>query len=204
MSTFAKGRRRRVVVALTISGTILLSGCVANDSLAEQFRSGSGQGYISGDGTYTVVAEAERGAPIEFSGVVENGDTISSDDFRGEVIVVNFWYAACPPCRVEAPDLEAIAQQFKPEGVTFIGVNIYDQAPTAVAFAKEFGVTYESILDVNSGSVRLAFAGEVAPNAVPNTLVIDRQGRVAARISGLVSEPSVLRSMITDALAEAP
>ncbi len=204
MSTFARGRRRRVVVALTISGTILLSGCVANDSLAEQFRSGSGQGYISGDGTYTVVAEAERGAPIEFSGVVENGDTISSDDFRGEVIVVNFWYAACPPCRVEAPDLEAIAQQFKPEGVTFIGVNIYDQAPTAVAFAKEFGVTYESILDVNSGSVRLAFAGEVAPNAVPNTLVIDRQGRVAARISGLVSEPSVLRSMITDALAEAP
>ena len=195
---------RRLAVVLAVASAVVLSGCTANDDLAEQYRSGNGQGYISGDGAYTVVAEADRGEPIEFDGVIENGDTVSSDDYRGEVLVVNFWYAACPPCRLEAPDLEALAQQFEPDGVTFLGVNIYDQAPTAVSFAKEFGVTYQSILDVNSGSVRLAFAGEVAPNAVPNTLVLDRQGRVAARISGLISEPSVLRSMISDALAEAP
>jgi hypothetical protein len=81
-------------------------------------------------------------------------------------------------------------------------VNIYDQAPTALSFADEFGVTYPSILDANDGAVRLAFAGQVAPNAVPTTLVLDRQGRVTARISGLLTEPSVLRSMISDALAE--
>ncbi len=195
---------RRMAVAVTVATAVAVSGCTASDSLADQYRSGTGQGYISGDGAYTVIAEADRGEPIEFSGVIENGDTVSSDDYRGEVLVVNFWYAACPPCRLEAPDLETLAQQFEPDGVTFLGVNIYDQAPTAVSFAKEFGVTYQSILDVNSGSVRLAFAGEVAPNAVPNTLVLDRQGRVAARISGLISEPSVLRSMISDALAEAP
>lgn len=195
---------RRMAVAVTVATAVAVSGCTASDSLADLYRSGTGQGYISGDGAYTVIAEADRGEPIEFSGVIENGDTVSSDDYRGEVLVVNFWYAACPPCRLEAPDLEALAQQFEPDGVTFLGVNIYDQAPTAVSFAKEFGVTYQSILDVNSGSVRLAFAGEVAPNAVPNTLVLDRQGRVAARISGLISEPSVLRSMISDALAEAP
>lgn len=200
MSAIASRHARRLVVAIAIA--VVLTGCTANDSLAEQYRSGNGQGYISGDGAYTVIAEADRGEPIKFAGVIETGDTVSSDDYRGDVLVVNFWYAACPPCRLEAPDLEAISQQFSPDGVSFLGVNIYDQAPTAMSFAKEFGVTYPSILDVNDGSMRLAFAGQVAPNSVPTTLVLDQQGRVAARISGVVSEPSVLRSMITDVLAE--
>ncbi|MFN4001672.1 TlpA family protein disulfide reductase [Microcella sp.] len=195
--------RRSTVIALALVSAAVLSGCTANDDLAAQYRSGNGQGYISGDGAYTVVAEADRGEPIEFAGVVESGDTVSSDDYRGDVLVVNFWYAGCPPCRLEAPDLEALAQRFAPDGVRFLGVNIYDQAPTALSFAEEFGVTYPSILDVNDGAVRLAFAGQVAPTAVPTTLVLDQQGRVAARIAGLVSEPSVLRSMITDVLAEA-
>lgn len=194
----------RVVVALAVASVVVLSGCTTNDPLAEQYRSGTGQGYISGDGAYAVIAVADRGEPIDFAGVIENGDAVSSDDYRGDVLVVNFWYAGCPPCRLEAPDLEALAQRFAPEGVSFLGVNIYDQAPTALSFAEEFGVTYPSILDVNDGAVRLAFAGQVAPTAVPTTLVLDREGRVAARIAGLVSEPSVLRSMITDVLAEAP
>jgi len=193
-----------MALAMAVAGAMALSGCTTNDPLAEQFREGTGQGFISGDGAYTVIAEAERAEPIEFAGVIENGDTVSSDDYAGDVLVVNFWYAGCPPCRLEAPDLEQLAQQFLPDGVSFLGVNIYDQAATALSFADEFGVTYPSILDVNDGSVRLAFAGQVAPNAVPTTLVLDRQGRVSARISGLVTEPSVLRSMITDALAESP
>jgi thiol-disulfide isomerase/thioredoxin len=189
-------------VAIALVGAAVLSGCTANDDLANQYREGTGQGYISGDGAYTVIAQADRGEPVTFSGEIESGDSVSSDDYLGEVLVVNFWYAGCPPCRLEAPDLEALAQQFAPDGVSFLGVNIYDQAPTAMSFAEEFGVTYPSILDVNDGSVRLAFAGQVAPTATPTTLVLDQQGRVAARISGLVSEPSVLRSMITDVLAE--
>lgn len=202
MSARTSRPTRRLVVAIAIASAVVLTGCTANEDLADQYRSGNGQGYISGDGAYTVIAEADRGEPIEFEGVIETGDTVSSDDYRGEVLVVNFWYAACPPCRLEAPDLEALSQQFAPDGVRFLGVNIYDQAPTAMSFAEEFGVTYPSILDVNDGAVRLAFAGQVAPNAVPSTLVLDQQGRVAARIAGLVSEPSVLRSMISDVLAE--
>ena len=195
-------RARRAGLALLAAAALALAGCTASDSLAEQYRSGSGQGYISGDGAYTVIAVEDRAEPITFAGQIENGDTVTSDDYRGEVLVVNFWYASCPPCRAEAEDLEAIWQQFAQEGVEFLGVNIYDQAPTALAFAQEFGVTYPSILDANDGSTRLAFAGQVAPNAVPTTLVLDRQGRVAARISGLLTEPSTLRAMITDTLAE--
>ena len=194
--------RRASAIALA-AAVIVLAGCTSSDPLAEQYREGTGQGYISGDGAYTVIAEADRGAPIAFSGLVESGDSVSSDDYRGDVLVVNFWYAGCPPCRLEAADLEQLSQRFAADGVSFLGVNIYDQAATALSFANEFGVTYPSILDVNDGSVRLAFAGQVAPNAVPTTLVLDQQGRVAARISGLLTEPSVLRSMITDVLAEA-
>jgi thiol-disulfide isomerase/thioredoxin len=117
-------------------------------------------------------------------------------------MVVNFWYAGCPPCRLEAPDLEALHQEFRDEGVVFIGVNILDQAPTALAFADEFGVTYPSIMDTNDGSVRLAFAGQVAPNAVPTTVVLDQQNRVAARISGLLTDPDVLAELIRDVQAE--
>ena len=194
--------RRASALALA-AAVIVLAGCTSSDPLAQQYREGTGQGYISGDGAYTVIAEADRGEPVEFAGLIENGDAVSSDDYRGDVLVVNFWYAGCPPCRLEAADLETLSQRFVADGVSFLGVNIYDQAPTALSFANEFGVTYPSILDVNDGSVRLAFAGQVAPNAVPTTLVLDQQGRVAARISGLLTEPSVLRSMITDVLAEA-
>ncbi len=194
--------RRASALALA-AAVIVLAGCTSSDPLAELYREGTGQGYISGDGAYTVIAAADRGEPVEFSGLIESGDSVSSDDYLGDVLVVNFWYAGCPPCRLEAADLEQLSQRFAADGVGFLGVNIYDQAPTALSFANEFGVTYPSILDVNDGSVRLAFAGQVAPNAVPTTLVLDQQGRVAARISGLLTEPSVLRSMITDVLAEA-
>ena len=204
MNTQLRPRRAARAATLALVAAVALAGCTATDPLAEQYREGTGQGYISGDGAYTLFAPEERAAPIEFEGEIETGETVSSDDYRGDVLVVNFWYAGCPPCRLEAPDLEALAQQFADEGVSFLGVNIYDQAPTALSFAKEFGVTYPSILDVNDGRVRLAFAGQVAPTAVPTTLVLDREGRVAARIAGLVSEPSVLRSMIADTLAEEP
>ena len=183
---------------------LVLSGCAAeSDALAEQYRAGTGQNYISGDGALTVVAPESRDEGIAFQGPLDVGGTFSSDDYEGQIMVVNFWYAGCPPCRLEAPDLEALHQEFLDEGVAFIGVNILDQAPTALAFADEFGVTYPSIMDTNDGSVRLAFSGQVAPNAVPTTVVLDQQGRVAARISGLLTEPDVLAALIRDVQAEA-
>ena len=182
---------------------LILSGCAAeSDALAEQYRAGTGQNYISGDGALTVVAPESRDEGIAFQGPLDVGGKFSSADYEGQIMVVNFWYAGCPPCRLEAPDLEALHQEFLDEGVVFIGVNILDQAPTALAFADEFGVTYPSIIDTNDGSVRLAFSGQVAPNAVPITVVLDQQGRVAARISGLLTEPDVLAALIWDVQAE--
>ncbi len=191
----------RVLVAAG-AVALLLAGCTANDSLAEQYQSGSGQGYVSGDGAYTEIPAADRDEPIVFEGVDEYGDTISSESLAGGVYVVNFWYAGCPPCRLEAPDLAELSEQYLDE-VPFIGVNVSDSADVAITFADKFGVPYSSIIDAETAAVQLAFAGAVAPNAVPTTIVVDREGRVAARISGLLQDQSILSSMIDTVLAEA-
>lgn len=194
---------RRALFAALAASALVLAGCTSEaDPLAEQFRTGTGQNYISGDGALTIVAPDSRATPVMFEGPLDVGGSFSNGDYAGQVVVVNFWYAGCPPCRLEAKDLELLHQQFLDQGVVFIGVNIMDQGPTALTFADEFGVTYPSILDVNDGAVRLAFAGQVAPNAVPTTLVLDQQSRVAARISGLLTDPDVLARIIEDVVAE--
>ena len=119
-----------------------------------------------------------------------------------DVLVVNFWYAECPPCRVEAPELQTVYEKFQPQGVEFLGVNLYNGADGSLAFARTHGITYPSVIETGSATpMLLSFAGEVSPKAVPTTLVLDKQGRVAARINGLV-DPSVLSTLISDAVAE--
>lgn len=194
---------RTAVVATAVALALTLGACTGSgDDLAAQYREGTGQNYISGDGALTILAPDSRAEPVEFSGPTDTGETFVSSDYAGQVMVVNFWYAGCPPCRLEAADLEAVYQQFADQGVVFIGVNIMDQAPTALTFAEEFGVTYPSVLDANDGAVRLAFSGQIAPNAVPTTLVLDKDARVAGRISGLLTDPAVLAGMIEDMLEE--
>lgn len=196
----SRRHRRVAATALGLAAVLALTAC-ANDEFAQQYAADSEQGYVSGDGSWEIFPADQRSAPVAFEGPTEAGDTFSSADYAGDVLVVNFWYAACPPCRVEASDLQSVSQDYANDGVQFVGVNVYDQASTAQSFADEFGVTYPSILDVDNAEVRLAFADNVSPQAIPSTLVLDRNGSVAAVIRG-VADPSVLSSMIDDALAE--
>lgn len=98
--------------------------------------------------------------------------------------------------------LEEVWQSYQDEGVGFLGVNIYDQPATAVAFAEENGITYPSVIDVNDGRVKQAFAGVTPIQATPTTLVLDREGRVTARIIGQLESASILDTLVADALAE--
>ena len=197
--------RRARLVPLALAGLVTvalaLSGCTSGDSLADQYRAGSGKGYIAGDGSVTEIPAEERGDAVEFAGTLEDGSQVTSADYAGEVLVVNFWYAACAPCRAEAPDLKEISDQFADEGATFLGVNVRDQAATAIAFNESFQISYESVMDVDGG-MQLAFSGSIPPNAVPTTLVLDSSGRVAARILGQVNSPSILKTLIEDTIAE--
>jgi len=191
-----------IVSAVLLTG--VLAGCSGQRGLEQTYGDVAEQDYFSSDGAFSFVAAANRQGSLQFSGELDIEGSWDSADFLGQPIVVNFWFAGCPPCRLEAEDLEALHQDFQADGVQFIGVNILDGSETARTFADEFGVTYPSLMDANSGLVRLSFAGEASPNAVPTTLVLDRQHRVAARVNGLITDVDLLETMITDVLAEAP
>ena len=186
--------------SLLAATSLLLAGC-ASDPLAEEYRTGSQKNYVSGDGTVTEVPIADRAAPVDFEATTDTGETVSSADYRGQVLVLNFWYAACPPCRKEAPILQELNETFA-DDTAFLGVNVRDQADTSKNATEEWGITYPSVVDANDGNMLLAYAGTVAPNAVPTTLVIDKQGRVAARYLGLLDSTSILKTLISDAIAE--
>ncbi|WP_217182896.1 TlpA disulfide reductase family protein [Streptomyces sp. AC495_CC817] len=202
------GRRSRtrltrgaVGAALAAVFAIGLSAC-APDAVSDSFLSGENTGYVAADGAVVEIPVAERGEPVVYGGVTEDGERFDSADIAGQVTVVNFWYAGCAPCRLEAGDLEEVWQKFEGEGVAFVGINTRDQADTAKAFSKEFGVTYPSLIDVDTAEAKLAFAAAVPIQATPTTLVLDKQGRVAARIIGPIESPSILSTLVKDALAE--
>lgn len=185
---------KKLIALLVLASSIsLLTGCAANDNLAQQFRSGDNKNYIAGDGTVTEF-KTDRPGPVEWFGESDLGGQLSSANLTGVPIVMNFWYAGCAPCRAEAPLLAKLAKEFDGK-VQFVGVNVRDSAATANAFERNFKITYPSIIDNSSGSVALAFTGIVTPQAVPTTLVIDKTGKVSARILGRADE-STLHSLI--------
>jgi thiol-disulfide isomerase/thioredoxin len=158
--------------------------------------SGSGAGYVGPDGTITVLTAAERGAPVAISGTTIEGRRLDLATMRGKVIVLNVWGSWCPPCRKEAPDLQRAYTALQPRGVEFVGLDVDDQAPQATAYQKAFGVTYPSLAD-DGGKSLLALRGAVSAKTLPATLVLDRQGRIAVRISDVVTT-STLTDLVDD------
>ena len=193
-----RNKTSRALIGLAIVGAGLLTACSGDDPLAAQAGNSEGKNYIAGDGSVMEIAENERGEPVEFSGETFEGQTINADTLDGPTLV-NFWYASCAPCRVEAPHLAELSTEFQDE-VSFVGVNVRHGAETAAAFERSFDIEYPSI-EGKDGQVLLEFADYVPPQAVPTTLVLDDQGRVAARILGAV-EQSTLKSLLTGVVNE--
>ncbi|MEN9966880.1 MAG: hypothetical protein RL036_113 [Actinomycetota bacterium] len=185
----------RVATAMAVAGSLAigLGACSANDPLASQFKAGDNKNYIAGDGSVTEYPVANRGKSVTWSGPTETGGILSSSQLTGVPVVMNYWYAGCAPCRAEAPDLLELSKQFPK--VQFVGVNVRDSAATAAAFNRNFKLTWSSIIDSQTGSVALAFTGIVTPAAVPTTLVIDKKGRVSARVLGRIDK-SILTTLI--------
>lgn len=189
----ANHARRTTCLLATLA---LLAGCSGGSS-------GSAvpdQGYISGDSAITTMAAADRDNPVRFEGTTLDGEPFDVRDHRGEVVVVNVWGSWCPPCIAEAPALQEVWTDTGSLGVQFVGINTRDNPSAARAHEKRFGVTYPSVVD-DDGRVLLALRGSLPPKAIPSTVVLDRSGRVAARVLGQVSA-STLRALVSDALAE--
>lgn len=188
---------RKQALSIAALGTLgLLSACSADqDSLAAQADAGDSKGYIAGDGSVTEYAAGERGEPVEFESELFDGTVVSAADLRGKPVLLNFWYAGCAPCRVEAPWLNELHARFGEE-VAFYGANVRDEKGTAQAFEKKFEVPYPSFRDV-TGKVLLAMSKYVPAQAVPTTIILDAEGRVAARILGQLDK-SILNSLLED------
>lgn len=203
MHTPPRPSRRTLLTGLSLAGLApVLAACSGgDDSLARQAGNADGKNYIAGDGSVLEIAPGERGAPVEFAAELFDGSPVTGADLRGAPALLNFWYAACAPCRVEAPHLVSLHEQFDPQGVRFLGVNVRDTVTTAQAFERTFEIPYPSVEDAR-GEVLLNMTDYVPPQAVPSTLVLDAQGRVAARVLGAVEE-STLRALLTSVVDEA-
>jgi peroxiredoxin len=191
------GRRRRLGLALGLVAGLTACGAGVDGGFTE---GGERAGYVSADTSVTSWPPAERSGPVRVTGTDYDGEPVDTAEWAGDVVVLNTWYAACPPCRAEAPDLVEVAEEYADEGVHVLGINSTDAPGAALSFERTFEVPYPSVHD-SDGSAVAAMQGTVVLNAVPTTVVVDRDGLVAARVLGRV-EASTLRGLVEDVLAE--
>lgn len=193
---------RRAAVSLTAVGALLALGACSSDpnSIAEQAKQGDQKGYIAGDGAIEQIPVDKRLKPITLEGKTLDGKDWSSTSVRGkDIVVVNMWASWCGPCIKEIPELEKVwtDTQAAKKPVQFMGINFREGPERGAALAASQKMTYPSLSD-KPGTLLLAF-GRQAPTNTPSTLILDREGRVAARANGPVTA-TTLQGLIDDAL----
>jgi thiol-disulfide isomerase/thioredoxin len=183
-----------------MSAVVLVLGLAATGCSAQK-ESDAALGYVGGDGVIEQVPEDERTELAQVTGRLLDGNAFDSRKLSGLVVVYNVWGSWCVPCREEAPVLRRVSEEYAGQGVRFIGINVRDNDQAAIAFEQSFGISYPSIRTADSGEALLAFGGSVPPGAVPSTIVVDRQGRIAARVIG-ASSYGTLTTLLDDVLGE--
>ncbi|MEV6929609.1 TlpA disulfide reductase family protein [Dactylosporangium sp. NPDC051485] len=177
---------RRTLAAMVLAVSLLAVGACTSSSPKNALGSRK-------------IAAADRVAAPAISGNLMDGSgKFELAQHKGQVVVVNFWASYCAPCRTEAPELEKVLSATKAQGVTFIGVNIRDQRDPANAYLADIKPSYGSIFDP---SAALALKFDVPPNSIPATLVIDKDGRIAAVMRSQIDQ-ALLEPVVRDLLAE--
>jgi len=181
-SARALSRRTVVLAAAALAGVLLIV------LLATGWAGGGNSGVttVAGNASAVVYAAGHRPLAPEFSGTTLTGSKLSFSDYRGKVVVLNFWGSWCVPCREEASTLAAVASKYQPSGVSFLGVDVRDTTASALAFAHSFHVAYPSVSDPSS-AITLDFTAKVPIAGTPTTLVVDRTGHIAGAVFGTVT-----------------
>lgn len=122
----------------------------------------------------------------DFSLTGFDGATITLSELRGQVVVINFWASWCLPCREEATYLEQTWRKYKDRGVIFIGVDYSDSEAPALAFLKEFGITYFNGPDLED---RISRAYNV--QGIPSTFLVARDGKLGGVLLGIMQPPQL-------------
>jgi len=154
----------------------------------------SEESFVSGDGSTTFIKISDRKIAPAITGMTLSGENYTYQKDR--VAVINVWASWCSPCRAEAPTLVALANKYT--DVAFIGILTRDNPANAEAFERRFNIPYPTVID---DSILLGFKGSLPANAIPTTVILDKSGLVAARISGVVTVAS-LSKLIEKVAAE--
>lgn len=186
----------RKVTTVLVVGALLGGTAWFLDSRSD----GESNARANGNSVIEEFGQEARAQSETFEARMLSGDTLDTSSLRGEVVIFNVWGSWCVPCATEAPDLVEVANEFDTQ-VVFVGINVRDNEAAARAFEREYAVPYDSVVAQDSSRAMLSFGSSLTAAAVPTTLVIDREGRVAARAIGPVTA-TTLRSLIRPVLAE--
>lgn len=188
---------RLLAVALAVLG-LLVAGCTTGADAVDVNNGGQFR-FVAGTPSGDLIRAPERGVAPAFSGTLLDATDFDSTELAGDIAVLNFWGSWCAPCRVESPEFQEVYADVQDEGVSFLGINVKDSRQFAQAFVANKGLTFPSIYDPR-GEIALTFR-DFPPAAIPSTILLDRQGRVAAVYVGIVSQDD-LRAVIDSLLAE--
>lgn len=195
--------RALLLTAATVAGVMTLTSCGGSDDGGKR-SGGSGGNYVTGKGGISTVAKGERTEAPKLDGPTVDGQTLDTTTLKGKVVVLNVWGSWCPPCRAEATYFAKVSKEMADAGkdVAFVGINTRDNSTqNALNFEQDYGITYPSLYDPE-GKLMLRFPkGTLNPQAIPSTIVLDKEGKIAARTLVAVNEEQ-LRSMIDPLLAE--
>lgn len=188
-------RRTRAAAAVVATAALTLTACTTDSDSAQNAVAvgGTFQFHSPGGQTEIFYAEDERAPLPDFSGesLMDEGETISLDDYAGEVVVLNAWGQWCAPCRSEADDLQVIQEELEPLGGTVLGINVRDYNQTiAQDFITDNGLTYPSIYDPPFRTA--AALGGVPTSVIPTTIVLDTEHRPAAVFLREVTSQDIL------------
>ncbi|WP_411101474.1 TlpA family protein disulfide reductase [Streptomyces sp. cmx-4-9] len=195
--------RTLLLTAVTAAGALTLTSCIGSDDGDKVSGSGGGN-YVTGASGISTVARGERTEAPRLDGETVDGKTLDTTALKGKVVVLNVWGSWCPPCRNEAKYFAQVSKELADGGqdVSFVGINTRDNSKqNATAFEENYGITYPSLYDPD-GKLMLRFPkGTLNPKAIPSTIVLDKEGRIAARALVAIDDQQ-LRSMIDPLLAE--
>lgn len=194
-------RWRRGVALLCVAAVI--AGIVAMGVALRQGGGDTSAGSATSGRAGDLVQQyppSERQTVGAFSVRLLDGGDLTQADLVGTVSVVNVWGSWCGPCRTEAPGLARVARQLGDRS-RFLGINVRDNPASALAFERAFKIPYPSVHPDDAGTAILAFGGALTAAAIPSTVVLDEEGRVAARVVGPV-DAATLRQLVLDTLGD--
>ncbi|MFH8614520.1 TlpA family protein disulfide reductase [Streptomyces sp. NPDC017979] len=197
--SLSRAHRAALTAALVVTGALTLSACTDGGT-----SGGGGQtNFVTDTGGISTVAKEDRKAIGKVAGETLEGESLDVADLKGKVVVLNVWGSWCEPCRAEAPAFAKVAKDTKAQGVEFVGLNTRDSTKgDAIKFEEEYGVPYQSLYDPAGKLIISGFPkGTLHPQAIPSTVVLDRDGKVAARSLKAISEKD-LRKMVDPVIAE--